>query len=133
MTKEILGLKTCKIRQLASYIGSLVSVCSAVEYGMLHTKILERTKFLALVNAGEDFEARMNLPVSIREDLVWWKNIFSDNLQCNFIKSGNFSLEIFTDALLTGWGAVCEGFRTYGFWYFLILVLQKTKLIILII
>lgn len=49
MTLEILNKKRCKIRYLASYIGSLISVCPAVQYGLLNTKILEREKFLALM------------------------------------------------------------------------------------
>jgi len=42
MTLTMLGKTRCKVRELASYIGSLISVCPAVQYGILHTKILER-------------------------------------------------------------------------------------------
>jgi len=83
---------------------------------MLHTKILERVKFLALTSAGGDFEAQMSLPSLIREDLHWWKNIFADKSQENPIRSGLFTLEIFSDASLTGWGAVCSRGRSHGFW-----------------
>lgn len=48
-TLIMLNKKSCKIRYLASYVGSLTSICPAVQYGMLHTKILERIKFLALI------------------------------------------------------------------------------------
>lgn len=41
-TLTILNKKICSIYFLTNFIGSLVSVCSAVKYGMLHTKILER-------------------------------------------------------------------------------------------
>ncbi|XP_026823727.1 uncharacterized protein LOC113561474 [Ooceraea biroi] len=58
----------------------------------------------------------MTLPPEIKEDLLWWKAIFSDTSQCNNIRSGQFATEIFTDASLTGWGAVCGGSRTHGFW-----------------
>lgn len=115
LTLDILDMKSCEIRVLASYIGSLISVCPAVQYGILRTKILEREKFLALSATDENFEAKMFLPVSIR-DLCWWKNIFSNTSQRNFIRSGIFTLEIFTDASLTGWGAFCGKTRTHGFW-----------------
>nr|XP_012232431.1 PREDICTED: uncharacterized protein LOC105678035 [Linepithema humile] len=115
-TWDILTRDSCKIRYLASFIGSLISVCPAVQYGMLHTKILERVKFLALTSAGGDFEAQMSLPSLIREDLHWWKNIFADKSQENPIRSGLFTLEIFSDASLTGWGAVCSRGRSHGFW-----------------
>ncbi|XP_067217303.1 uncharacterized protein [Linepithema humile] len=113
---DILARSSCKIRYLASFIGSLISVCPAVQYGMLHTKILERIKFLALTSTEGDFEAQMSLPSSIREDLHWWKNIFADKSQENPIRSGLFDLEIFSDAFLTGWGAVCSKGRSHGFW-----------------
>jgi len=116
MTFDMLSRKRCKVRLLASYIGSLISICPAVQYGMLHTKILEREKFLALLATGNNFEARIPLPPSIREDLLWWKRIFDDKLQRNHVRSGIFGLEIFSDAFLTGWGAVCNEVRTHGFW-----------------
>jgi len=83
---------------------------------MLHTEILEREKFLVLLATDNDFEARIPLPPSIREDLLWWKEIFENKLQCNHVRSGTFDLEIFSDASLTGWGAVCNKVRTHGFW-----------------
>ncbi|XP_039310369.1 uncharacterized protein LOC105203938 [Solenopsis invicta] len=106
----------CRIRFLASFIGSLVAVCPAVQYGLLHTKRLEREKFLALEASSGDFEAEIFLPNFLKTDLLWWIEIFTDKLQRNYIRSGQFSMEIFTDASLTGWGAVCNGTRTHGFW-----------------
>ncbi|KYM94552.1 hypothetical protein ALC62_14809 [Cyphomyrmex costatus] len=58
----------------------------------------------------------MSLPASIREDLLWWKNVFTDYAQHNKIRSGLFIREIFSAASLTGWGAVCGKSRTHGFW-----------------
>ncbi|KYN27595.1 hypothetical protein ALC57_02994 [Trachymyrmex cornetzi] len=58
----------------------------------------------------------MPLPTSLREDLLWWKDIFEDFSQKNNIRSGLFALEIFSDASLTGWGTVCGGERSHGFW-----------------
>jgi len=116
MTLDMLSRKHCKIRVLASYVGSLISVCPGVQYGILHTKLLEREKFLALVAADDNFGTNMPLPYSIREDFLWWKAIFSDTSQRNKIRSGSFKLEIFTDASLSGWGAVCANNRTHGFW-----------------
>lgn len=62
MTLEIRNKTSCKIRVLASFIDSLVAVCPAVQYGILHTKSLE--KFLALIASEDNFEARMSLPSS---------------------------------------------------------------------
>ncbi|XP_067208433.1 uncharacterized protein [Linepithema humile] len=81
------------------------------------TKILRPVAyFLRVKSFGGDFKAQMSLPSSIREDLHWWKNIFADKSQENPIRSGLFALEIFSDASLTGWGAVCSNRRSHGFW-----------------
>lgn len=34
----------------------------------------------------------------------------------NSIRSGQYTLEIFTDASLSGWGVMCNGERSNGFW-----------------
>ncbi|XP_070525983.1 uncharacterized protein [Cardiocondyla obscurior] len=83
-----------------------VEAVNDLPYGMLYTKILEREKFLALSEADDDFEARMSLPASIRDDLLWWKATLENDSQCNKIRSGRFEQEIYTDASLTGWGAL---------------------------
>ncbi|KYM95814.1 hypothetical protein ALC62_13541 [Cyphomyrmex costatus] len=116
MTLEILNKKQCKIRYLANYIGLLIAVCPAVQYGLLHTKLLEREKFLALLVSDNIFEAQIPLQASLREDL-WWKHIFTDSLQCNYIRSSLFAIEIYSDAFLSGWGAVCGERRTHGFFW----------------
>jgi len=115
MTKDMLARDNCQIRHFAAFIGSLISVCPAVQYGLLHTKILEKEKFLALATSGNNFDARMLLPPSCKKDLLWWEAIFSDESQCNHIRSGSFDLKIFSDASLTGWEATCKEKRTHGF------------------
>ncbi|KYM95321.1 hypothetical protein ALC62_14035, partial [Cyphomyrmex costatus] len=82
----------------------------------IFTKILKPVIFLALTTSGNNFEARMALPPSLDTDLLWWVEIFSNKSQRNYIRSGIFELEIFSDASLTGWGAVCGEARTHGFW-----------------
>lgn len=68
-TISVLNKKSCKIRQFTSYIGSLISIYPAVEYGIMHTKIMEREKFLVLSTAEDNFEAEMVLLASIQDDL----------------------------------------------------------------
>lgn len=106
----------CSIQTFASMIGSLVSICPAVQYGLLYTKSFEREKFLALEKSSNDFSAEMELPPSLNEDFRWWLSILSDSQQKNFIRTGNYILEIFSDASLTGWGAACATSRTHGWW-----------------
>jgi len=106
----------CSIRDFASMIGSLISVCPAVQYGLLYTKKFEREKFLALVRCNEDFSAFMEIPSHLQSDFTWWINVLSNPDQSNRIRSGRFVREIFSDASLNGWGAACGESRTHGWW-----------------
>ncbi|KAJ8972303.1 hypothetical protein NQ317_017202 [Molorchus minor] len=73
--------------------------CPAVKYGWVYTKKLEREKFLALLHNNMDYNKHMSLSSNVSEDL-----------------NDSFSIEIFTDASLTGWGACSGRKRTHGFW-----------------
>lgn len=116
MTTNIARKPRCSIREFASFIGLLVSVCPAVQYGLLYTKQFEREKFLSLSRCNEDFSATMEIPGHLQEDFSWWISIFSDPSQANRIRSGNFIREIFSDASTTDWGAACGNLRTHGWW-----------------
>ncbi|KAH9645108.1 hypothetical protein HF086_005653 [Spodoptera exigua] len=114
MINKYLKLKSCSIRDFATLLGNLVSVCMAISYGFRHTKTLEREKFLALEESKGNYDHRLNLNSDIKTELFWWKkNIISRN---NKIKQYNFILEIFSDASLSGWGAHCDGQSTGGSW-----------------
>ncbi|XP_011859632.1 PREDICTED: uncharacterized protein LOC105557096 [Vollenhovia emeryi] len=107
LTTSLARKTRSSIREFASFIGSLVSVCPAVQYELLYTKRFEREKFLALVRNKEDYSARMDISPHLQEDFKWWINIFSNSRQANKIRSGRFVREIFTNASLSGWGASC--------------------------
>lgn len=110
---HLLAGKQCSIRTFARLIGFLVLSCPAIAYGMLYSKQLERIKQAYLVINDGDFDGTMRIPLSIRSDLEWWSShIMHAN---NSIKTKKFSLTIFSDAPLTGWGAACNN-RTGGLW-----------------
>lgn len=113
MVKSVMAQKQMKIRDFASFLGTLTAACPAVEYGWSHTKSLERCKYLALL-CDDDYNKVMTLSSHIREDLHWWKNTIL-NAQKS-ITSPKYVLEIFTDASMTGWGAMCNNNRTGGQW-----------------
>ncbi|KAJ8980208.1 hypothetical protein NQ317_002221 [Molorchus minor] len=104
----------CKIRDLARVLGLLVSACPAVRYGWLYTKTLERDKYLALQKSNANYDAKMQISSLGKSDLNWWeKNILTTY---NTIQTDSYDIEIFTDSSLTGWGAVCQGQSTHGWW-----------------
>lgn len=105
---------TCQISEFAQLIGTLISSCSGVEYGLLHCKSLENVKVKALRRANMNFDCKMSIPNSIRSDLEWWRS--SINKAKRAIRQFNFEREIFSDASLTGWGAFWNGEGAYGGW-----------------
>jgi len=92
----------CSIREFADMIGSFISVCPAVQYGILYTKRFETEKFLALGTSSIDYTKQMLIPIYLKVDFHWWIRIFSNTNQRNFIRSTPFTREIFSDASLTG-------------------------------
>lgn len=97
-------------------IGSLVSICPAVRYGALYTKKFEREKFLALTQAEGSYSRKTSISPNLREDFLWWLKILSNPSQANRICTGQYALEIFSDASLTGWGASCGNQQSHGWW-----------------
>ncbi|KAB0790718.1 hypothetical protein PPYR_14835, partial [Photinus pyralis] len=55
----------------------------------------------------------MILPNSLRGDFNWWKDHIG--ISVNPIIKNDYFIEIFSDASLTGWGAVCGNKRARGF------------------
>lgn len=102
-----------KIRELAQFIGVLVSSCPAVKYGPLYTKVLEREKFLALEKYG-NYNNKMSLGSSARADLDWW--IANIDSVSNSVHQGRYSHVIYSDASNSGWGVSSNGSELHGWW-----------------
>ena len=112
--KALYGLTRTSIRAVAKVIGILVSTFSAVEYGKLHYRDLERAKFLALKSSKGDYEAHMVITPSMKQELKWWFTHITN--QDRKISHGNPEIEIQTDASLSGWGSVCNDSQIGGRW-----------------
>ncbi|KAI8432501.1 hypothetical protein MSG28_004882 [Choristoneura fumiferana] len=104
---------TCKIRDFAQILGLLNSLCPAIPYGWLYTKILEREKYLALLDSDGNYDNKMSLSTMIFQELDWWLDNINKH---NLTKTFNFKIEIHTDASNSGWGAVCGTETASGSW-----------------
>lgn len=111
--KKFSTMKSCKIRNFASFVGLLVSACPAVEYGWLYTKLFERCKYLNLKDTN-NYDNFMNIPSTLKSDIQWWSCAIS-HPSCK-IKNDQYDLEIFSDASTTGWGIACGDQRASGLW-----------------
>lgn len=88
--------------------------CSAIPYGFAHTKTFERARYLALPRSGDCFDANMTLGHELQTDFEWWRRAIVNPR--NSIKPLKFSIEIFSDALMSGWEVVCRRKKAHGFW-----------------
>ncbi|CAK1595512.1 unnamed protein product [Parnassius mnemosyne] len=114
LVSKFIKIKHCTIRELSKLIGTLTAVCPAIEYGWLYTKILERQKYLTLIQNNSNYDATITLPSIIKEDLSWWSLKISNT--CKHIRKNQYTKEIYTDASRTGWGCVCGKEKVNGLW-----------------
>ncbi|XP_052748927.1 uncharacterized protein LOC128200238 [Galleria mellonella] len=110
----LLTTKSIRIREFARVLGSLTAACPAISYGWLHTKSLERAKYMALQRNADNYNAFMAIPNKLHDDLIWWKNHIL--IASNRIRQHKYEMELFTDASLTGWGAACHNEKAGGLW-----------------
>ena len=106
--------RVAKIRDVAQVLGLMVSTFSAVEYGPLFYRQLEREKIQSLKVSKGDYEAIMDITAKMKEELLWWINHLPT--QKRIIDHGNASTVIMTDASSAGWGAICNNSRIGGRW-----------------
>lgn len=114
LSQQFLNKSQCTIRSFAHLMGSLVAACPAVAYGWLYTKLAEREKHLALIRSRGNYDNIMTISGKVKSDISWWLNNLVDSY--NPVRKSDYRLEIFSDASLTGWGAVCNGQKAHGFW-----------------
>lgn len=102
------------IREVATFVGLLVSSLPAVQYGRLNYRFLEHCKILALKTNKGDYDGDMFLDGDAYDEISWWSN---NILHCfNPINPPEPSQFITTDASLLGWGAHFNGNSTGGQW-----------------
>lgn len=101
------------IREFAKFLGVLNACCPAVAYSRVHCKKFERVRFLELLLKNNNYEAKMTINNTLKEDLIWWRK--NAALGINPIRTMNFRITIESDASMSGWGAFSEGVRIKGF------------------
>lgn len=114
LIRSIINTEKCQIRHFARFVGKLVSVCPAVRYGWVYTKLFERQKYLALKRASGDYNKVMKICPSLLQDLKWW--LIKIPQASNILRTYSFQIEIFSDSSLTGWGICCQNMKSHGFW-----------------
>ena len=94
------------IRFVARVTGKIVSSLPGSEFGKLYYRNLERNKIRALALNRGDYDAKMQLSVLGKKDLLWWV----ENVQQAYrrIIHAAITYVFQTDASDTGWGISCS-------------------------
>ncbi len=104
-----------KLRTLASIQGNFSWAIPAIPFAQSHYHSLQRFFISNAQRVGFNLESEVRLSPNARLDLSWWvENIEKANGKMFFPREPD--LEIFSDASLTGWRAVCNGITARGPW-----------------
>ena len=112
--RHLVNKSICSIREMARTIGLMVASFSAVDFGQLHYRILEREKIAALQKNYGSFDATMNITSSMKNELEWW--LINVRNQKRIIDRANPDITVITDASTEGWGAVYNENKIGGRW-----------------
>lgn len=112
--KKLHKKSEASIRNVASVIGLIVSSFSAIEFGPLHYRSLERNKIDALKCSRGNFDSLMYISDQMKDDLSWWIN--NAHFSCRQICHGPIQFVVYSDASLLGWGATFDNQEIGGHW-----------------
>ncbi|CAD6230831.1 GSCOCG00012208001-RA-CDS [Cotesia congregata] len=59
LVKKFKTINTCLIRDFACFVGNIIAVCPAVNYGWFHSKLFERQRYLSLLHSHDNYDANM--------------------------------------------------------------------------
>lgn len=109
---ELLLRQNIILRDLATFIGLAVASTPAVQLAPLRYKYLEIIRNRELTRNHGDYATPICLDDHARDLVSWW--VHNIDLQFNSLRSCSPYLELYTDASLTGWGAVFGDSKTGG-------------------
>ena len=94
MGKKLIKDSEVKIRELAQFIGVLVSSLPAVMYGALFYRFLEINKLCGLrINFG-NFEKVTNLTDMSKAGISWWLGNVHSSPETIMVKNPDFIIEV---------------------------------------
>lgn len=74
----------------------MVACCPGLEYAKGHTKLLEITKNQALIQANENFDRKIEIPIELKAAFNWCKGELLYGIRK--IRDLSFYIEIYSDA-----------------------------------
>ena len=112
--ENILSNYKVTIREVARTLGLIVSSFTAVPFGQLWYRELEKCKTQSLKRTGGDFDKIAYVSKDAAVELLWWKNNIMDSFAP--IKQPSVDYVIYSDASLEGWGGTDSFTEIGGRW-----------------
>ena len=116
-SSKLLTGSSSTVRELAQFIGQVVSCFQGVKFGPLWYRYMENDKIKALKQNKGDYESKVVFSNEPKSEMIWW----TENIMSSFsdVHSDHSELDfvLFTDASLTGCGSSREIGQTGSHWH----------------
>ena len=115
MCKKALDDGEVPLRTVASILGNFTWAIPTIPFAQSHYRSMQHFYITESKRVGGDLKVKCTLSPGSIMDLKWWvSNLSALNGKDFFPKIPD--IEIFSDASMSGWGAVCDGVTTRGPW-----------------
>jgi ribonuclease HI len=111
------ALKTSlvSLRDIAKLLGNFAWAIQAIPFAQAHYRSLQRVYISESERSRGDLQIKVPLSAGAKDDLLWWvRNVAMANGKP--MTAVEPDLILFSDACLTGWGAVLNSSRARGPW-----------------
>ena len=109
------NLDNLVIQDVASVVGTIISVLPAFKHGKLFYREIEHCKNSCLKGSYGDFNGKCRLTENAVQQLQYWHDNCQDMVG-NPVKPRPIDIEIHTDASQKSWGAITECYQIGGEW-----------------
>lgn len=113
LCKKILEQEVTSLREVASVMGNFTWAIPTIPFAQAHYRSMQHFYISQAQRVGFDLTVKCKLTQEAKADLLWWIENLSLMGDKKFFPK-NPDLEIYSDASLSGWGAVCNGVTTNG-------------------
>ncbi|XP_068136523.1 tyrosine-protein kinase RYK isoform X1 [Hyperolius riggenbachi] len=106
--------QTIKIRQIMQLLGLLSSVAPAIQWALMHTRVLQSWMLSKWNKQQDTLDNTVTVEPHIKDSLRWWQT--SQHLTQGRLWSIPIQKILTTDASQTGWGAHVNKVQVQGLW-----------------
>ena len=115
LCKKILEQEVISLREVASIMGNFTWAIPTIPFAQTHYCSMQRFYITQAQQVGFNLSVKCKLAQEAKADLLWWIENLSLMGDKKFFPK-NPDMEIYSDASLSWWGALCNGVTKNGSW-----------------